>query len=423
MNSNKDHLIALVDADNFYASCERVFRPALQRRPVVVLSNNDGCVIARSQEVKGMGVKMGTPFFKLRELAATNKFAVFSSNYELYGDMSARFMAILGGLTLWLEPYSIDEAFARIDRGDPHRFCRRVVADCRDWLSLPMKVGVSHTKTLAKVATECVKKSGGRQRWCVLDTEEKVESALARIELEDVWGVGRRTAMKLRAQGIDHPGELRDAPLSMVRKRFGVMLARTVMELRGKQCFELETQPPPRKNLCVSRGFGHPISDYAELLESVTAHATTAAAKLRRQGMKAQSLSVFVETNRFRGDVPQYAGSFCLSLPLASNATPTMVRLAARALKQVYRSGYWYNKSGVMLNELVSASVQEADLFVTAASGDDNLSKAIDAINSRYGRNSIGFGGAVLKHRPWHMSQKYLSPRYTTRWSELKCVV
>ncbi len=422
MSSNEHRLIALVDADNFYASCERIFRPALQRRPVVVLSNNDGCVVARSQEVKDLGVKMGTPFFKLRELAIKERFAVFSSNYEFYGDISARFMAILRGLALRLEPYSIDEAFAEVKADDPEAFCRRVVTDCRNWLSLPMKVGVSHSKTLAKVAAACVKKSTDRNRWCVLDTAEAIERALARIELEDVWGVGRRTADKLRALGIDSANELREVPLNMIRKRFGVMLARTVMELRGERCFDLETQPPPRKSLCVSRGFGQPVSDCDELLESVTAHATTAAAKLRHQGLKAQSVSVFVETNRFRDDLQQYANCFCLSLPQASNATPVIVRLAVKALKKIYRDGYWYNKSGVMLNDIVQASIEQTNLFFSTNPRDEILSRTMDAINSRYGRNSIAFGATALKNRPWHMSHKYLSPRYTTRWGELKRV-
>lgn len=419
MSCNEPKLTALVDADNFYVSCERIFRPDLRGSPVVVLSNNDGCVVARSPEVKEMGVKMGTPFFRLRDLPRGNDITAFSSNYELYGDISARIMQVLGGVSPKLEPYSIDEAFLELDSEGAEDVGRQIIATCRDWVGVPVKIGMARTKTLAKIAAEWIKLEKPECRCRRLTEPAAIAEALELIPLEDVWGVGQRTADKLRRCGIRTPGELAAQPESRLRKNFDVNLARTALELSGVACFDIEPHPPPRQSLCCSKSFGRCVSAFSDLHESVVAYAAEAAAKLRRQNQAAQSISVFIHTDRFNPDAPQYANSACVPLTPASNDTGPIVKAAGQALKRIFKPGFNFKKSGVLLHDLVPETLEQEDLFHARDPRDKALSNALDAINAKFGPNSVAVGASAMKNRKWTMTRRRQSPKYTTRWTDL----
>lgn len=419
MSCKVQKLTALVDADNFYVSCERIFRPDLRGCPVVVLSNNDGCVVARSPEVKEMGVKMGTPYFRIRDLAGGGDITAFSSNYELYGDISARIMQVLEGVSSKLEPYSIDEAFLELDSDNAEDVGRDILATCRDWVGVPVKVGVAHTKTLAKIAAEWIKLKNPDCRCRRLTDPADIANALELIPLEDVWGVGHRTADKLRRYGVRTPGELAAQPAGRLRKKFGVNLARTAMELNGVACFDIDNNPPPRQSLCCSKSFGRCVSEYPDLLESVVAYASEAAAKLRRQKQAAQSICVFIHTNRFNPDAPQYTNLTCLPLTPASNDTGPLVKAASHALAKIFQPGFNYKKSGVLLNDLVPETLEQEDLFQTRDPRAKALSQALDEINAEYGPNSVAVGASAMRNRKWAMTRRRQSPKYTTRWAEL----
>lgn len=419
MSCDDSKLTVLVDADNFYVSCERIFRPDLRASPVVVLSNNDGCVVARSPEVKEMGVKMGTPYFQVRELPGGGEITAFSSNYELYGDISARIMQVLGGVSPKLEPYSIDEAFLEVDSDGAEAVGREIIATCRDWVGVPVKVGMARTKTLAKIAAEWIKREKPDCRCRRLTEPADIAGGLEQIPLEDVWGVGQRTADKLRRCGIRTPAELAAQPADRLRKKFDVNLARTALELNGVACFDIETHPPPRQSLCCSKSFGRCVGDYPDLLESVVAYAAEAAAKLRRQKQAAQSISVFILTDRFNPDAPQYANSACVPLVPASSDTGPIVKAASRALARIFKPGFHYKKSGVLLNDLVSDALEQEDLFQARDPRAKALSQALDAINAKYGPNAVALGASAMKNRKWTMTRRRQSPKYTTRWTDL----
>ncbi len=413
--------IALVDCNNFYASCERVFEPRLRGKPVVVLSNNDGCVIARSNEAKALGIEMGAPWHLCRTRFEKAGVVVRSSNYTLYGDMSARVMRVLSGFTPNLEIYSIDEAFLGLSgfetRLETH--ARELRQTVLQWTGIPVSVGIAPTKTLAKVANRIAKKdaaSGGVR--CLLD-EAAQREALAKLELTDLWGIARRLAARLSAIGITTPLELRDADHRLIRERFSVVLERMVLELRGAACIGLEEVTPDRKSLIASRSFGQPVETRRGLEEAVSVYTARAAEKMRRQNLATASLAVWIETNGFKPEERQYSASKSVRLSVATADTGKLIAAATAALRIIFKQGYRYKKAGVTFLELVPAGRVQRGLFDQP---DDARSisrmHAVDELNARFGRGTIGFGTAG-ERQVWSLRREFISPRYTTDWNEL----
>jgi len=416
--------IALVDCNNFYASCERVFQPALRGKPVVVLSNNDGCVIARSNEAKALGIEMGAPWHLNRDKFSDAGVFVKSSNYTLYGDMSARVMKTLLSFSPVLEIYSIDEAFLGLegfgDRLEDH--ARTLRATVLQWTGIPVSVGIAPTKTLAKVANRLAKKDPASGGVRVLMAVADQERALTQLELTDLWGVARRLSERLRAQGLTTPLALRNADPKLIRQTFGVVGERIVCELRGESCIDIEEVAPNRKSLIASRSFGRPIETLAEMQEAVAVYASRAAEKMRRQNLVTANLIVFVETNPFRKQDRQYRASQSTQLPIATADTGRLVAAALGALVAIWREGYRYKKAGVMLLDLAPANAIRGALFAapdTPAS--QARMRALDVINRRYGRGTLIVGAAGVKSA-WRLRREHASKNYTTSWSELLTV-
>ena len=413
--------IALVDCNNFYASCERVFQPALRGRPIVVLSNNDGCVIARSNEAKALGIAMGDPWHLVKDRHARSGIIVRSSNYTLYGDMSARVMSVLSRFTPDLEVYSIDEAFLGMAgfeaRLEDH--ARDLRATVLQWTGIPVSIGIAPTKTLAKLANRTAKKDPASGGVCLLLTEGAQSDALDRMELTDLWGVADRMALRLSKIGIATPLDLRDADPRRVRQEGGVVMERMVHELRGTPCIGLEQVAPRRKSLIASRSFGKPVTERNELEQAVAVFATRAAEKMRRQGLASANLTVLLATNEFKPSEPQYHAQRSIELPVATADTGRLIRAAHTALGRLWRQGFRYKKSGVMLLDLVDAGAVAGGLFDRP---DDARSQArmtaVDALNKRFGRGAIGFGTAGERQR-WTLRREFVSQRYTTSWNEL----
>lgn len=416
--------IALVDCNNFYASCERVFQPALRGKPVVVLSNNDGCVIARSNEAKALGIEMGAPWHLNREKFSGADVVVKSSNYTLYGDMSARVMKTLLSFSPVLEIYSIDEAFLGLegfdDRLEDH--ARTLRATVLQWTGIPVSVGIAPTKTLAKVANRLAKKDPASGGVRVLMAAIDQERALAQLELTDLWGVARRLSGRLTAQGVTTPLALRNADPKQIRQTFGVVGERIVRELRGESCIDIEEVAPNRKSLIASRSFGRPVETLTEMQEAVAAYASRAAEKMRRQNLATANLIVFVETNPFRKQDRQYRASRSAQLPIATADTGRLVAAALGALVAIWREGYKYKKAGVMLLDLAPANALQGSLFATPDStASQARMRALDVINRRYGRGTLIIGAAGVKSA-WRLRRAHVSKNYTTSWSELLTV-
>lgn len=417
-------LVALVDCNNFYASCERVFQPALRGKPVVVLSNNDGCVIARSNEAKALGIGMGDPWHLYKGRFAEQGVIVKSSNYTLYGDLSARVMRVLEEFTQRLEIYSIDEAFLSIG-GDPDAIAehvQRLRETVSQWVGIPVSVGVAPTKVLAKVANRLAKKDTSAKGYLMLlDAQSQIE-ALARLELTDLWGVARRMDQRLRAFGISTPLALRDADPQHIRQHFGVVMQRIALELRGVSCLPLELAVPDRKSIISSRSFGSLIKDRAQVEESIRTFTARAAAKMRRQGLACSRLGVFIETNPFREQDTQYKASQLIALPVATADTAKLIASALTAFSAIWKNGYRYKKAGVMLLDLQKAASVSSGLFDRS---DDCRSIArmrmVDQLNARFGRNAVTFG-TTSEPRAWLLRSNMLSSRYTTHWDELLSV-
>lgn len=415
---------ALIDGNNFYVSCERVFNPRLENRAVVVLSNNDGCVVARSAEVKALGVKMGDPWFKLKELSEKHGILAFSSNYTLYADMSNRMMRVLGTYSPKQEVYSIDECFLGFDGIASSKrpvIGQRIRQQVQQWIGLPVCVGIAPTKTLAKLANHCAKKDyAGEQGVCDLGllNEGELDSLFSRIGVKEVWGVGRRLTERLADLGISTVNDLRHADTSMLRREFSVVLERTVMELRGTPCMELEDMVPAKQQIMSSRSFGAYIHTLPELGEAISSYIARAAEKLRSQGSVANAVEVFIRTNPFNERNPQYQQAIAVPLTQATSDTVRLTRAALWGLKRIYRPGFSYQKAGVMLMALHSANQTQGVLFGTAHPGRTDLMKVIDQANSRWGRGTLRLAAeGVIK--PWQMKRDRVSPAYTTRWEDM----
>ncbi len=418
--------LALVDGNNFYVSCERVFDPGLEGRPVVVLSNNDGCAVARSNEVKALGVKMGTPWFQMRDLAKAHGIVALSSNYALYADMSQRMMAVLGQFSPEQEVYSIDECFLGLDgfSRDLVDYGVEIRRRVRQWVGIPVCVGIGATKTLAKLANHCAKKGlAGRQGVCDLDalTPAQRSRLFAAIPVGEVWGVGPRLSARLDALGIAHVEALRRADARCLRREFSVVLERTVAELNGVACLTLEEIAPNKQQIMSSRSFGEYVYDLESLQEAVATYMATAAEKLRAQGSLAGRVQVYLRTNPFKVDAPQYQRGLSLPLPEASDDTLRLTRLALWGLRRIYRPGYAYQKAGVMLMDLRDAGTVQGSLFP----GGRNLSAlmaVLDQVNARWGRGTLRCAAQGVR-QSWRMKRERVTPAYTTDWSGLPRVL
>jgi len=418
--------IALIDVNNFYASCERVFNPKLNGQPVVVLSNNDGCAIARSAEAKALGIKMGEPWFKLKDIARQHGIIAMSSNYALYADMSNRVMAILSKFSPDQEVYSIDESFLDLT-GMPGRhldIAQEMRGRIRQETGLPVCVGIGPSKTLAKLANHAAKKGYAPDGVCDFNgfNERDLETLLAGIEIGEVWGIGRRLVPRLNGLGIKSVLDLKRADPEHMRQQFSVVMEKTVRELRGQACIELKEVAPPKKQIISSRSFGFPVTDLDSLSEAVSLYVSRAAEKLRRQESYAALLHVFIHTSPF-GDGPKYSGSLSVKLPAPTDDSLQLVRVAMWILRQIYRPGFRYQKAGVMLSEITPAGGQQTDMFGFRPADDRSARRmvAMDAINGRWGKQTIRAASQGYK-APWAMRQGNLSPSYTTRWDEVLLV-
>ena len=414
-------LFALIDCNNFYVSCERLFQPALLGKPVVVLSNNDGCVIARSDEAKALGIPMGLPAFKLTDLVKKHSIEVYSSNYTLYGDLSARVMTTLTQWTQDVEVYSIDEAFLQFSMVPPDAlttYGQSMRATIQQWTGIPVSIGIGPTKTLAKLANRLAKRSPEAQGVVTLNSPVEIETTLAQTPVADIWGIGPGYSRRLKAHEITTALQLRNVTDRWVRQELGIVGLRLVWELRGISCLPLALCPPPKQSLMVSRSFGRPITTLTEMREAVATYMTRAAEKLRRSRVAAGVLTVFLMTNRFTEE-PQYANSVTMPLPVATQDTAELIRYALRGVEQVFREGYRYQKAGVILTALVPAHQIQAHLFDQHdRERSQKLMAAIDMINTEWGSGTIRY--AAMGLRPaWIMRCSRRSPRYTTRWEEL----
>jgi len=419
--STRIQQLALVDCNNFYVSCERVFRPDLKNTPVVVLSNNDGCVVSRSNEAKALGIKMGQPWFQCQALADEHGILALSSNYALYADMSNRVMAILGEYAPRHEVYSIDECFVDLTgipylKETSYQMRERVMA----WTGIPVCVGIGPTKTLAKLANHVAKKhprSRGMFNYNDL-TPAQQDNLLSRIAVEEVWGVGRKLTVRLAEHGIHTAQDLRVAHLPTLRATFGVVMERTQRELQGIACVDIEDIAPAKKQIVASRSFGQAVHDVNVLKDAMTTFVANACTKLRAQNSHASVIQVFLQTNRFRRDQPQYMPSLSVPLPQPTNDSLVVNRWADYLVGRMFKPDYAYKKAGIMLSEITPITYLQSDWLEPVQSPSANLMTAVDALNKRFGRGfvKISTQGAFSQ---WQMRQERKSPNYTTDWTAL----
>lgn len=426
-------MYALIDGNNFYVSCERVFRPDLKGRPVVVLSNNDGCAISRSNEAKALGIRMGQPWFKTKSLAEEHGVVALSANFTLYGDMSNRMMAVAAGMGPEQEIYSIDESFVTLDgvRGNLVSRGRMLRERILQWIGIPCGIGIGSTKTLAKLANYIAKTAERNPgtypaelaQVCNLATltRDDYEAVLAATAVNEVWGVGRRISAQLNAGGITTALQLSQLDPATARGQWSVVLERTVRELQGTPCIGFEDAPAPKKEIACTRSFGRAVTDLADLLEAVSTFAARTAEKLRAQGSVAGQLLVFVHTSPFRPG-PQYSRSITIPLRRPTCDTALLVAAAIAGMRAIYAKGYRMAKAGVMLLDLHDQSIQQGELDLEDECSRDRgrLMSALDKVNDRYGRGTLvvaSSGGAAK--RGWKMKQELRTPHYTTCWDDV----
>ncbi|MEY4481026.1 MAG: hypothetical protein RIQ84_188 [Pseudomonadota bacterium] len=420
-------LFALVDVNNFYVSCERVFAPQLEKVPMVVLSNNDGCAVARSAEVKALGVKMGTPWFQMKELARKHGIEAYSSNYTLYGDMSNRVVEVLQQFTPNLEVYSIDESFLRIDSvikhyQSPAHLGATVKERVKDWTGLPVCVGIGPSKTLAKLANHLAKKNQHFSGVCDISTMSKQElhQWMSEIAVDDIWGIGHQIAKRLEVMGIKTILDLMQISPQTMRLQFGVVMERLCYEIRGVSCLKLEEVAPPKQQIIASRSFGKLVTTFNDLSESIATHTGRAAEKLREQHSVAGAITIFIQTNPFMRYEAQYAQSIVMPLPDPIDNSLELTEAAMRGLRKIFKAGFRYKKAGVILNLLADKPVVQQSLFedVAAKGKSAELMKTIDSINGRYGKTLVQSAATGTK-KSWEMRSGNKSPNYTTNWSQL----
>lgn len=434
-------MYALVDGNNFYVSCERVFRPSLQGRPVVVLSNNDGCAIARSNEAKDLGIKMGAPWFQIKHLEDEAGLVALSANFTLYGDMSDRMMSLAAGMGPTQEVYSIDESFIGLDgvRGDLTERARKIRARINQWIGVPCGIGIAPTKTLAKLANHIAKTAERKPgsypaelaQVCNLATlpANDLDAVLGATGVGEVWGVGPRIGAQLKAAGIDSVLDLMRLSPSTVRANWSVVLERTVRELQGQPCIGLDDAPSAKKEIACTRSFGHPVNELQPLVEAVSEFASRAAVKLRKQRSVASEVLVFVRTSPFRKG-PQYNRSIVVPLVRPTANTSDLTRAAVMGLQRIYKPGFELAKAGVMLLDLIPDTQVQSELIFeepgvgVLSDGRERLMSAMDLLNERFGRSKVHVASTGLDRtvKQWAMKQERRTPAYTTRWDEVAVV-
>lgn len=414
-------MFALIDCNNFYASCERVFNPSLNGKPVLILSNNDGCVIARSNEAKALGIPMGAPAFKFKEVIENGEVHVFSSNFALYGDMSNRVMTILGTFCPKMEIYSIDEAFldfSGFDLYDLEALGCEIRKRVLQWTGIPVSVGFAHTKALAKVANRIAKKFTDRTGGVyTIDTEEQRIKALKWLKIEDVWGIGRQHARRLKEMNVLNAYQFTQLTDRWVRDMMTVVGLRLKLDLQGEPTLQLE-DVRDKKSIATTRSFDHNYKDLTLIKERVASFAVSCAEKLRRQHCCCQSVMVFLHTNGFREDQPQYSKNIVIKLPFATNSSIEIVKFAVMGLEQIFREGYGYKKAGVIVSDFSPEDNQQLTLFDSRNVKHIELMKAVDNINRSMGQQKVRLA-AQEPGRVWKMKQERLSPRYTTNLNEI----
>ena len=416
-------LLALVDCDNFYASCERVFRPDLKKTPIVVLSNNDGCVIARSKEAKAMGIKMGVPWFQVKKKYLAQGGKVFSSNFPLYGDLSKRVMNILDGMVKRIEIYSIDEAFLDLQHiqniNQAHEFgvyCRNTI---RQWVGIPVRIGIAPTKTLTKVASHIAKNANGGTGVCCLSNQKDISRILKTLPIREIWGVGHNLARQLNQLGVYSGYELVQMDIRFIRKKFSVVLERTVRELRGESCIQIDDHSEPKKQIVVSRSFRSRIKNLSALKPLISNFAVRAGEKLRQEKQKCSQISVFISTSRFNKQL-QYRGFDSFQLPYPVDDTRSILMGANKVLNTIFRDGYPYAKAGILLSQFSHPAFIQKSLFAVTdqqhAKQDTNLMQTIDELN---GTQTQIYYASQCPAGLSPIQKEMVSPKYTTNWWEL----
>ena len=410
-------MIGLVDCNNFYASCERVFNPRLNKKPVIVLSNNDGCVIARSNESKDLGIKMGEPVFKIKEIIKNNNIHVFSSNFSLYGDLSNRVMNTLKSETKAIEIYSIDEAFLDFkDFIDLDRAIK-IKSKVQKWTGIPVSIGISFTKTLSKVANQIAKTK--REGVCILDNDTVITRLLSNFPTEKLWGIGKNYTRRLKELNILTALDLREAPTSLLRKNFPVSIIRMQKELKGNMVYDLEILKNRKKSICTSRSFGKEINDFNNLKEAVCNFANNCARKLRQENSVCSKVSIFLMTNRFNLTVAQHNPTITMHFDTPTSDSMEIISATSKALRLIYASGFSYKKAGVVLHEIKSnKQIQMSCFDIPKRKKRNKLMKSIDELNSIMGNNKIRFASQGFNEY-WQAKRKKLSPSYTTKYEDI----
>ena len=410
-------MFALVDCNNFYASCERVFNPKLLSKPVLVLSNNDGCVIARSNETKALGIKMGTPLFKIKDLITKHKIEVFSSNFSLYGDMSRRVMATLSNYSPNIEIYSIDESFLEIGhlyKIDYKTYGQDIRYKTQRDTGIPVSVGIAPTKTLAKIANFYAKKYQKNKGVCIIEKNAQLEKILQHFPIQETWGIGRKSYNKLVSIGVRSAYDFIQLNDGWIRKNMTITGLKIKEELIGNSCLVLEELPPPKKGICTARSFGTLLTKYEDIETALANYVETSVEKLRKQKSTCKQLQIFLQTNKFRKKDTQYFGSTSVQLPNATNYTPELIKYALVGLKKIYKEHHNYKKVGVILSDISSDSIYTPILFDTVNRAKSNkVTKTVDRLNKKYGKGKMTYG-STLGENKWGMNQNKRSKNFTS---------
>lgn len=417
---------ALVDCNNFFVSCERAFNPKLHNKPVIVLSNNDGCAIARSNEAKQLGIAMGEPLFKIRDLVRRHNVTVLSSNFALYGNLSSRIMSIIQSTVAAVEIYSIDEAFINLtdlaNTASVYKICSEISFKIEKYTGIPVSIGIGPSRTLAKIANHIAKKNNIANRVFYLDSTSKIDKILAGFKISDIWGIGRQYENKLHNLSINTAAELAKLPESIAKRVFNVVMWRTIQELNGISCIELPDNSSNKKQIMVSRSFGHRVTELHELQEALATYVSMAAEKLRLQQSVTGGLYVFLHTGLHGCAESIYKNSLYVSLPSHSNDTRILIHYAKQGLKALFRNGYKYQKVGVILCDFCNAANMQCDLFIDQdLQHNDNLMAIIDNINRKHGKDTIQFAASGLE-KSWRMQANNKSRDFTSCWRDLPIV-
>ena len=415
--------VALIDCNSFYVSCERLFKPSLIKKPVIVLSNNDGCIISRSSEAKDLGIKMGEPYFKAKKIITKSNVHVFSSNYSLYGDISRRVMKTLKHFAPEMEIYSIDEAFLNLSivpDNEILQFGKKIRDTVLRWVGIPTSIGIATTKTLSKIANHIAKKE--KSGVVSLVNKKNIDRILEKIEIRDVWGVGRQLSKFYINNGIFNANQLKNISNNWIKKNSNVLGSRTAMELRGASCFSLEITQSKRKSCCVSRSFGKKVERLQELEESITNHCLNAAEKIRSESLLTKSITIFIRTSPFQKMEIHYSNSKTIDFPIATDNSIEIVKSAILGLKLIFKKGYKYQKSGIILSGLYESKSYNNNLFSsTKDKKTKDLMRSIDYTNFRYGRSTLSLAVALSKKK-WKTKKQYFSKIDTTNFDCLPTV-